>query len=90
MNGLGQAKIILRIIAALLAGYVFYAFIKNQFLSYMFLASSFIFFDYERPVLFFFTEYIAIMGLFIFLAHYTQKGVQGLSERRKRVERKEK
>ena len=86
----GQAQMILRIIAALIAGYGFYAFIKNQFLSYMFLKSSFIFFDYERPVLLFFTEYIAIMGLFVFLAHYTQKGVQGLSERRKRVEGKEK
>ena len=86
----GQAQMILRIIAALIAGYGFYAFIKNQFLSYMFLTSSFMFFDYERPVLLFFTEYIAIMGLFVFLAHYTQKGVQGLSERRKRVEGKEK
>lgn len=72
----GQVQIILRIIAALIAGYGFYAFIKNQFLSYMFLTSSFIFFDYERPVLLFFTEYIAIMGLFVFLARYIQKTIQ--------------
>lgn len=31
------------------------------------------FFDFERAVFLFFTEYIAIMGLFIFLAHYASK-----------------
>lgn len=63
-------RILLRIAAVLIAGYGLYAFLKNQFLSYMFLISSFVFFDFERPVLLFFTEYIAIMGLFVFLAHY--------------------
>lgn len=72
-------RILLRIAAALVAGYGLYAFLKNQFLSYMFLTSSFVFFDFERPVLLFYTEYIAIMGLFIFLAHYTSKGIQRLT-----------
>ena len=76
-------RIVLRIAAAAVVGYGLYAFIKNQFLSYMFLSSSFVFFDYERPVLLFFTEYIAIMGLFIFLAHYASKGIQKLTERGK-------
>lgn len=44
----------MRIAAALVAGYGLYAFVKNQFLSYMFLTSSFVFFDFERPVLLFF------------------------------------
>lgn len=66
-------RILLRVAAALVAGYGLYAFLKNQFLSYMFLTSSFVFFDFERPVLLFFTEYIAIMGLFIFLGHYVSK-----------------
>lgn len=69
----GQAQMILRIIAALIAGYGFYAFIKNQFLSYMFLTSSFVFFDFNGLSCFF-TEYIAIMDLLIFLTHYTSKG----------------
>lgn len=83
-------RILLRIAAALVAGYGLYAFLKNQFLSYMFLMSSFVFFDFERPVLLFFTEYIAIMGLFIFLAHYTSKGIQRLTGRRKKFVEKKK
>jgi hypothetical protein len=56
----------------------------------MFLTSSFVFFDFERPVLLFFTEYIAIMGLLVFLAHYTSKGIQKLAGRRKKlVEKKQ-
>lgn len=83
-------RILLRITAAFIAGYGFYAFLKNQFLSYMFLTSSFVFFDFERPVLLFFTEYIAIMGLFVFLAHYTFRGIQRLAGRRKKlVEKKQ-
>lgn len=69
-------RIILRIAAAMIAGYGLYAFLKNQFLSYMFLSSLFVFFDYERPVLLFFTEYMAIMELFIFLGHYVSKAFQ--------------
>lgn len=72
-------RILLHIAAALAAGYGLYAFLKNQFLSYMFLTSSFVFFDFERPVLLFVTEYIAIMGLFIFLAYYASAGIQKLT-----------
>lgn len=80
-------RVILRIVAVLIAGYGLYAFLKNQFLSYMFLTSTFVFFDFERPVLLFFTEYIAIMGMFIFLAHYVSKGVQRLTGKRKKLEK---
>lgn len=77
-------RISLRIAAGLIAGYGLYAFLKNQFLSYMFLTASFVYFDYEQPVLLFFTDYIAIMGLFVFLAHYISKGIQRLTGKRKR------
>lgn len=72
-------RIALRVTAAAVAGYGLYAFIKNQFLSYMFLTSPFVFFDFERPVLFFFIEYIAIMGLFIFLSYYISRGLQKIT-----------
>jgi hypothetical protein len=75
--------LLLRILSFVIAGYGLYAFLKNQFLSYMFLTSSFVFFDFERPVPLFFTEYIAVMGLFIFLAHYGSKGIQKLAGRKK-------
>lgn len=80
-------RVILRIVAVLIAGYGLYAFLKNQFLSYMFLTSTFVFFDFERPVLLFFVEYIAIMGMFIFLAHYASKGVQRLTGKKKKLEK---
>lgn len=83
-------RIFLHIAAALVAGYGIYAFLKTQFLSYMFLRTHFVFFDFERPALLFFVDYIAIMGLFIFLAHYTSKGLQRLTGRRKKLVEKKK
>lgn len=83
-------RALMRITAVLIFGYGLYALLKNQFLSYMFLVSSFVFFDFERPVMLFFTEYIAIMGLFVFLAHYISKGIQKLAGRRKKLAEKRK
>ncbi|EET62001.1 hypothetical protein BRYFOR_06195 [Marvinbryantia formatexigens DSM 14469] len=80
----GPLRILLRAAAVLVAGYGLYAFLKNQFLSYMFLTTHFVFFDFERPVLLFFTEYLAIMGLFVFLAHYASRGIQKLNGGRKK------
>lgn len=85
----GPLRICLRLAAALIAAYGLYAFLKNQFLSYMFLTTHFVFFDFERPVLLFFTEYLAIMGLFVFLACYISRGIQKRKEngRRKIIDR---
>ena len=52
---------------AAVAVYGLYALVKNQMVSYLLLQSSFVFFDFERPLPLFFTEYLAIMGLFVFL-----------------------
>lgn len=78
-------RILLPVIAAAVAGYGVYAFLKNQFLSYMFLTSHFVFYDYEKPAILFFAEYMAIMGLFIFLAHYGSRGIQRLSRKLHRI-----
>ena len=43
-----------------IALYGLYAFIKNQLLSYLFLTTSFVFFDFERPAVLFFTEYLEL------------------------------
>lgn len=75
--------IVCRCAAICIAEYGLYAFFKNQFLAYMLLTSDFVFFDFERPQILFFMEYIGIMGLFIFLAHYTGKGTYALMGRRK-------
>lgn len=86
----GPVPVLLRAAAGFIAGYGAYAFVKNQILSYMFYTTHFVFFDFEKPVWLFFAEYIAIMGLFVFLAHYVSRGMQRLSGRRKELAEKEK
>lgn len=75
-------KLAFRLGGAAAAIYGLYGFLKNQFLSYMFLTTTFVFFDFERPLPLFFTEYLAIMGLFVFLAYYGAKGLHKLSGKR--------
>lgn len=50
--------------------YGVYAFVRNQIPSYLFLTTHFVFFDYERPAALFFADYLAMMALFVFLAHW--------------------
>ncbi len=76
-------KLALRLGGAAVAVYGLYAFVKNQFPSYMFLTTTFVFFDFERPLPLFFAEYLAIMGLFVFLAHYGSKGLHKLPGKRR-------
>ena len=45
------------------AAYGCYAFIKRQLPEYMFLKTSFVFFDYNEPRVFFFLDYLAVMIL---------------------------
>ena len=46
------------------------ALIRRDLLSYMFLRTQFVFFDFSEPVPLFYLDYLAIMGLFVFAAHY--------------------
>lgn len=60
----------LRGIAVLIAGYGAYAFIDREIGSYMLLKNTFVFFDFEEPLFFFFIDYLAMMGLFVFISYY--------------------
>ena len=60
----------LRLAGAAAALYGVYAFVRNQIPSYLFLTTHFVFFDYERPAALFFADYLAMMALFVFLAHW--------------------
>ena len=71
----------LRILAILLSAWGVYAFAKNNIADYLFLRSQFVFFDVERSLLLFWAEYLAMMGLFVFLAYYLGKGLQNLSKK---------
>ncbi|MDE7193007.1 MAG: hypothetical protein K2O14_03450, partial [Oscillospiraceae bacterium] len=53
-----------------IAGYGVYAFIKRDLAQYLFLKTQFVFFDFEEPLIFFILDYMAIMGLFVFVGHY--------------------
>jgi hypothetical protein len=80
-------------VAALVAGYGVYAFIKHDLVSYMFLNNRFVFFDFERPLLLFFVDYVAIMGLWIWIwiSYYLKLFLSKLTQRRmkKRMRRKD-
>lgn len=76
---------ILRIIAALIAVYGIYAFIRREIGSYMLLTRQFVFFDFEEPLVFFILDYVAVMGLFVFLGHYMAELMRRLSRKRKAV-----
>ena len=58
-------KWILCVIAALIAVYGAYAFIKRDFGNYMFLRYHFVFFDFDEALAMFLLDYVAIMGLFV-------------------------
>ena len=68
------------------AAYGLWVFIKRDFLTYMFLQSEFVFLDYEEPALLFYADYLALMGLCVFAAHYVSKALKkagaGKSRRR--------
>ena len=67
--------------SALLAVYGIYVFIRRDFATYLFLKSEFVFLDYSEPKLLFYFDYLALMGLCIFIAHYGSK----LCRRKKEV-----
>lgn len=61
---------ILRGIAFAIAAYGVYAFHTRQLGEYLFLKTPFAFFDFEEPLVFFFIDYLAVMGLFVCIGHY--------------------
>lgn len=65
--------ILLRLAAAAIVLYGAAAFVRYNLISYMLLKNQFVFFDYEQSALSFFTDYLAIMGLWAFFAHYAAK-----------------
>lgn len=70
---------ILRLIAVLIAIYGAVCFYRADILSYMFLKVEFAFLDYEKSAVLIFAEYIAMMGLWVFIAYYVSKALGRLS-----------
>ena len=76
--------VLLRALAVCIALYGVAAFFRNDILSYLLLRTHFVFFDYERPLILFFADYLAIMGLFVFIAYYLGKKLQTYGLKRKK------
>ncbi len=66
---------ILRLAGIGIAGYGVYAFIKRDILSYLLMQVQYVFFSFEEPVIFFILDYMAAMGLFVFIGYYLRKGL---------------
>lgn len=77
VKGTSKVRIcMLRIAAAVVATYGMYAFVKRDIGNYMLLKVHFVFFDYDEPLFFFLLDYVAVMGLFIFVGHYFTLGLK--------------
>lgn len=75
-------KWLFRVTGAFIAGYGIYAFEKRDIWRYMTLKNHFVFFDFEEPVIFFLMDYVAIMGLLIWIGYYLPKGIKCVLQRR--------
>ncbi|MBY0757701.1 hypothetical protein [Sellimonas caecigallum] len=75
----GSSRVRHRIVqtaGAAIAAYGLYAFIKRDIGSYMLMQVHFVFFDYSEPVIFFLFDYMAAMGMFVFIGHYFCKAIR--------------
>lgn len=70
---------IARVIGLLIAGYGAYAFVKREIGSYMLLKIQFVYFDFEESLFYFLMDYIAVMGLFVFIGHYLAESLKRFS-----------
>lgn len=59
-----------RLAGWLIAAYGAFAFWKRGFPDYLLLRTHFLFLDGEEPILLFFLDHLAILGLFVLCAHY--------------------
>lgn len=66
----GIRRIVLWIAGVLTAGYGLYAFVTRDLATYMFLRTQFVFLDYSESPISFYIDYLTMMGLFIWIAHY--------------------
>ena len=76
---------VLTVLSALIAVYGLYVFITRNLLSYMFLRTHFVFLDFGEPIPKFCLDYLAMMGLFIFLSHYGARALKRISKADKKV-----
>ena len=72
-------KILLPIVGAGIAVYGLTVFIRRDLLAYMLVRTQFVFLDFGESIPFFYLDYLAMMGTFIFLAYYISRLLRKLS-----------
>ena len=77
------ARWVWRLLGLAVAGYGGYAFWDHQLPLYLSAQAHFVFFDAAQPAVGFFLDYLAILGLLVWLAHYGGKGLQALARRKR-------
>lgn len=73
------------VIGLMIAGYGISVFIRRDFLTYLLLKSEFVFLDYDEPVLLFYIDYLALMGMCIFIAHTVSKVCRRVHGRKEKL-----
>lgn len=59
------------ILGLTIALYGAWVFVKRDFCTYLFLQSEFVFLDYEESKILYYLDYLSLMGMCIFISHYT-------------------
>ena len=86
IRGVSPARnAVLAALSAVIAVYGLYVFIIRNLPSYMFLRTHFVFLDFGEPLPKFYLDYLAMMGLFIFLSHYGARALKYISKAGKKV-----
>ena len=76
----------LRVFAVLIAVYGAVCFYRANIISYMLFTNQFVFFDFEQSAVSVFTEYAAMMGLWIWFSYYLAKILKKISSAKVRKE----
>lgn len=71
-----------RLAGLFMAVYGAYAFVKRGLPDYLTLKNHFAFFDFSEPLIWFLLDYLAIMGLFIWIGHYLSRLIRKINARR--------
>lgn len=76
---------VLRVLAAVIAGYGIYAFQKRQMGLYMTMKMHFAFFDMEEPLVLFLLDNLAVVGMFAVIGYYMMFVLKMISKKRRSV-----
>ena len=74
------AYILLAVVLTLIAAFGVYAFIVNRLYEYMFLQTQFVFFDFDKPLILTFGEYLSMIVLFAWIGYWMKELLRRLQK----------